>query len=181
MIGRKNHHACTRRCDWVRKRSKCSCTKKKRANSAFSADTTTNHGTAITRKSASPRSHSMRFRMPRLRVRTITKNTAAPANTMPMSPLESTASAIDAHAASIQRRPARRRPASASCSARRSAKKVAVVQSVSPMSRVTMPPSAMKYGLESSTSIAARLAPGPWILHAAKPTMRIVARPQTMT
>ena len=61
---------------------------------------------------------------------------------MPTRPLESTASAIAAHAASIQRR--RIRASSAGFSASSSAQNVAVVHSVRPMSSVTMPPSAMK-------------------------------------
>ena len=61
---------------------------------------------------------------------------------MPMSPLESTASAIAAHAAIIQRR--RESEPSGAPSAIRNAQSVAVVQRVSPMSSVTIPPRAMK-------------------------------------
>src|SRR5438477_8304463 len=51
-IATKYHHGSVRRCVVVRKRSKCSCTKKNSGNSRFATDTATNHGTAIARKSA---------------------------------------------------------------------------------------------------------------------------------
>src|SRR5690348_2333566 len=43
-IGAKYHHAPVRRCSVVRKRSKCSWMKKKRANSGLRSDTRMNHG-----------------------------------------------------------------------------------------------------------------------------------------
>src|SRR5262245_7808450 len=48
--GTKYHHSPVRRCDSVRKRSKCSCTKKNCANSGLASDTSTNHGAVRARK-----------------------------------------------------------------------------------------------------------------------------------
>src|SRR3954447_8176504 len=47
--GTKYHHSPVRLCVSVRKRSKCSCTKKKCANSGLARDTSTNHGAAMAR------------------------------------------------------------------------------------------------------------------------------------
>src|SRR5258706_15474785 len=66
-IGRKYHQAATRRCSVVRKRSKCSWMKKKRANSGLAAETAMNHGAAMAKKSGRPNSHSRRLRIDRSR------------------------------------------------------------------------------------------------------------------
>jgi hypothetical protein len=94
---------------------------------------------------------------------------------MPTSPFDSTASAIAAQAASIQRAAARRSRLALreQVGAQRD-----VVQSVRPMSSVTMPPSAMKYGLDSSAIIAASPVSALPRRRAVKPTSSIVARPQ---
>src|SRR5258708_38715438 len=59
-MGMKNHAGWTRRCDVVRKRSKCSCTKKKRANSGLDRETAMNHGMAMMAKIAKARLESGR-------------------------------------------------------------------------------------------------------------------------
>ena len=50
----KYHQGCTRWCISVVKRWKCSCTKKKCANSRFAADTAMNQGAAMARNSSAP-------------------------------------------------------------------------------------------------------------------------------
>src|SRR5437588_12681768 len=52
--GRKYHHGSTRWCTVVRKRAKCSWTKKNPGKAGLRSDTTTNHGAATPAKSGRP-------------------------------------------------------------------------------------------------------------------------------
>src|SRR6266550_1789184 len=67
--GTKYHSAPVRRCSDVRKRSRCSWMKKKRANSGFLSETAMNQGADNTRSTASPATRWSRLQTVKSRVR----------------------------------------------------------------------------------------------------------------
>src|SRR5258708_4698002 len=102
--GTKYHHSPVRLCDSVRKRSRCSCTKKMCRNSGWSLDTSTNHGAAIARYTTSPGNACRRRHGPKSRVSSEYNTSVAPGMAIASNPLVSVAAAAAAKAASIQLR-----------------------------------------------------------------------------
>src|ERR1700733_2944401 len=157
--GRKYHHGSKRLCTVVRKRVKCSCTKKNCGKLGLRSDTATNHGAATPRNSATPAAGCRRRHGAASRSMNVYSMSAPPASTPTTIPLDSTASAASAQAASIQRRSGTE--AGGALCATVNASSAAVSQKVNaPSSRFKCPTTA-KNGLTASASSAASALPAP--------------------
>ena len=97
--------------------------------------TSTNHGAAISRNTASPEIQCMRFHTAMSRLNTEYRNSAAPGRTTPINPLLKTDSASPAQASNIQ---FRRFASLSSFCARSKEKMPSVMKKVTPMSNVLM-------------------------------------------
>src|SRR6185312_6814192 len=103
---RKYHQGSTRWASWVRKRWKCSWTKKNGTKSALRRDTRMNQGAASARKSGTPRAKCMRRQGLRSRSSAEYETSVPPASTKTTMPLLNTARAAAAQQTSIQLRSA---------------------------------------------------------------------------
>ncbi len=133
--GTKYHHGPGRRCSGRRYRMRCSRTKKKSAKPGFRTSAITNHGTAMTANVASPAAGCSRRRIVVSRVSATYAITARMGSATPTTPLVSTASAQNAHAA-IMRFLRVAATVRASC-ATRNAHSAPVMRADSDMSSVT--------------------------------------------
>src|SRR3569623_1390969 len=126
--------------------------KKKCANSGFFSDTKMNHGAVIAKKSSSPETRCSRFQIDPSRDSSVYSTSTAPGKTMPIKPLDNTASAMPAQQASTQFR------CSFGCAPARCASSsphsASVIMADNPMSNVFTCDIAAQKKLDASTTAA---------------------------